>query len=362
MPQTHPRLILGSDSLAVDCAGAQVILGTAHWLGIREVDAAGRFPATQMQLSEMTLGETKAISKGVAVNTKIVSWMSADTTSLKGDNIRGSLLCSRENLQLEGGQRINVLLCHAPDDNTPIKEQASALHELHQQGVFDKLGVCSWPLGTLINFIDICENKGYVKPSVYQGHYNVLQRGRETLMPTLRKHGIRFDAHSTLADGFLSGSLTTGNVEGTRFGKEGETLMERSMCAALKQMYDKPEMHEAMRFLDEVLVPINKPKQEWLDNPLRYLNELKKPQVTKVELALRWVCYHSMLTPEDGVILGVSKPQQLSANVAAIEKGPLPDDLLAAVEMAWKISSVTNKKSTANRARAACESRAGSSS
>jgi aflatoxin B1 aldehyde reductase len=47
----------------------------------------------------------------------------------------------------------------------------------------------------LIDFIDICENEGYVKPTVYQGNYNLLNRGHEKLFPALRKHGLRFDAH-----------------------------------------------------------------------------------------------------------------------------------------------------------------------
>lgn len=47
----------------------------------------------------------------------------------------------------------------------------------------------------LSEFIEICDRNGYIKPSVYQGQYNLVCRGSEdTLFPTLRKHGIVFNA------------------------------------------------------------------------------------------------------------------------------------------------------------------------
>ena len=49
--------------------------------------------------------------------------------------------------------------------------------------------------------------------------------------------------------------------------------------------------------------------------------------VSLVELALRWVAHR----PEVGsVLLGGSRPEQLTANVAAIAAGPLPADVVAA--------------------------------
>lgn len=58
-----------------------------------------------------------------------------------------------------------------------------------------QLGVCDWPLDMLEKFIEVCDEEGYVKPTVYQGRYNLLERHHETIIPTLREHGIRFDAH-----------------------------------------------------------------------------------------------------------------------------------------------------------------------
>lgn len=44
--------------------------------------------------------------------------------------------------------------------------------------------------------IEIADKNGYVKPTVYQGHYNLICRGPESkLMPLLKKHNIKYYAY-----------------------------------------------------------------------------------------------------------------------------------------------------------------------
>lgn len=47
----------------------------------------------------------------------------------------------------------------------------------------------------LNQFIAICDREAYVKPTVYQGLYNLVCRGHDSLFPTLRKHGIVYNAY-----------------------------------------------------------------------------------------------------------------------------------------------------------------------
>ncbi len=56
--------------------------------------------------------------------------------------------------------------------------------------------------------------------------------------------------------------------------------------------------------------------------------------------ALRWLVHHSRLDAAagDGIILGVSKPGHLDANLAAGAAGPLDDDLVALFERGWEIT------------------------
>ena len=117
---------------------------------------------------------------------------------------------------------------------------------------------------------------------------------------------------SPVAGGMLSGKLTSGDTEGTRFGKD-------NMIGTYSKMnYDKPELHAAVRYVHELVKPAN---------------------ITPIEAALRWISYHSMLGPDDSIILGASKSSYLKSNVEAIQKGPLPEDIAAGMEKVWDLAS-----------------------
>jgi aflatoxin B1 aldehyde reductase len=68
---------------------------------------------------------------------------------------------------------------------------------------------------------------------------------------------------------------------------------------------------------------------------------VEKHGLTMVETALRWVVHHSALNIKDGndgVIIGCSSIQQLDDNLKDCEKGPLPDEVVEALDRAWKVS------------------------
>lgn len=160
----------------------------------------------------------------------------------------------------------------------------------------------------LTDFIETCESKGYVRPTVYQGVYNLLDRRHEgPVLEIVRKHGMQFVAHSPQASGFLRGSLTSGQIEGTRFA-------EGNIMSIDARRYDTEKHHEAIRALDNTLKP-------W--------------GIPKTEVSLRWLAFHSKLEPQDAIIFGASKIDQVKENVAAVGKGPLPNELVAVVNGIW---------------------------
>lgn len=57
------------------------------------------------------------------------------------------------------------------------------------------------------------------------------------------------------------------------------------------------------------------------------------------EIALRWVSHHSMMKREhgDSVIIGASSVKHLEENLRDLEKGPLPEKVLQAVDQAWDV-------------------------
>lgn len=155
----------------------------------------------------------------------------------------------------------------------------------------------------LEKFLSICEEHNYVKPTVYQGEYNIINRDAEiTLFQLLRKHKIHFVAYSPLAGGFLTGKFTAGNAEGTR--------MSGPLGQRLRNIYDKPDFHNAINELKHIIEPLG---------------------ISPTGAALRWLAYHSELNEEDGIILGASKIEQLAQNVKDIEQGPLPETVVAAI-------------------------------
>ncbi|KAI0099188.1 Aldo/keto reductase [Nemania sp. FL0031] len=308
---SHPQLIFGGASIgAAFTTREQVVelLRTLQSLGVTRIDTAARYPPTNFGASERLLGEARVADLGFSIDSKIFVGSVAEG-SLAPHAIETSMTQSYDRMQLHG-HRLNVLHCHRPDPETPLAEQAKALDAQYRAGLFEKLGVSNFGPELLDEFIQICDENGYVKPQVYQGQYNLVCRNIEkTLFPALRKHGMVFSAYSPLAGGFLNGKLTTGDTEGTRF--EAGNVMGQFYRA----QYDKKEMHDAIRYLTDIL---------------------DSKGISKVEASLRWIAYHSNLGAEDGIIIGASKLSQLTQNVEAIAKGPLDDKTVSAMEGMWQ--------------------------
>lgn len=54
-----------------------------------------------------------------------------------------------------------------------------------------------------------------------------------------------------------------------------------------------------------------------------------------MDASLRWIMHHSELREGDGIILGATRVDQLAGNIEACKKGPLPSEVLEAVEELW---------------------------
>lgn len=69
----------------------------------------------------------------------------------------------------------------------------------------------------------ICKYNGWVKPTLYQGAYNVINRTPEyDLLPTLRRHGLDWVVYNPLAGGMLTGRfLSKDDKKSGRFAGEG---------------------------------------------------------------------------------------------------------------------------------------------
>jgi len=59
-------------------------------------------------------------------------------------------------------------MLHAPDPVTPFEETAEAMNEAYKAGKFERFGISNFSAEEVERMYNICEQNGWVKPSVYQ--------------------------------------------------------------------------------------------------------------------------------------------------------------------------------------------------
>ncbi|KAK6852107.1 hypothetical protein PG995_012232 [Apiospora arundinis] len=309
-----PQLIFGSGGLGQEIIGDAVaeLLQTLKEVGITRLDTAGLYLPSDIGASQRLLGQNGAAAKlGFTIDTKSMVNITGGAGTLEPAKIERSAAQNSHDLNFGEGGKINVFYAHAPDRKTPLQDQAAGFDAQYRKGLFNELGLCNFPAPILEEYIQICEREGYAKPTVYQGLYNLIDRRHEgAVMDFVRRHGMQFIAHSPHGGGFLHGGLTLGKVEGTRFS-EGNIM---SMDA---RRYDTEKHHAAIRALDKALQPYHE-------------------SISKTDVALRWLAFHSQLGPDDAIIIGGSKISQVRRSAAAIAQGPLPKDILISVEDIWE--------------------------
>ena len=99
-------------------------------------------------------------------------------------------------LQDLGVSSVETVFLHVPDRETPFEETAGAMNEAYRQGKFKRFGLSNFTAAEVKDILGVCEKHGWVKPSVYEGHYNAIVRGAEkALFPLLRENGMSFFAY-----------------------------------------------------------------------------------------------------------------------------------------------------------------------
>jgi aflatoxin B1 aldehyde reductase len=229
---------------------------------------------------------------------------------LAQDKVKASMTTSIKAL---GKLKIQTFYLHAPDRSTPIEETLRAVNDLYEEGHFEEFGLSNYASWEVAEAVCIARQHGWVKPTVYQGLYNAIQRNVEAeLFPCLRHFGIRFYAYSPLASGVLTGRvLTEGDTQeaGGRWDPKVSSVAGR-----LQQMYIPmlPILRELKTLLDKNEIPLS-------------------------EAALRWLQHHSELRPElgDRVIIGASNPVQLQSNLKESAGDSLSPDIVKLLDDAW---------------------------
>ncbi|KAI0026969.1 aflatoxin B1-aldehyde reductase [Vararia minispora EC-137] len=273
---------------------AQEFLDTAAQYGCRRLDTARMYGQGE---SEALLGKLDFNNGSFSVDTKL----SSRDGGLRADKLDAQLA---QSIAALNGIPIRVLYWHAVDRETPFAESLEVMDRLHKHGLYEEFGLCnafSWEVAEIAT---ICRERGWIRPTVYQGIYNALDRAVEDeLLPCLRKFGIRFAAYSPLAGGLLTGiHLDNPNAfdNNVRFSPRSPLL----------SFYG--------------------PRYAHTEPVLRRVKALaEKHGLTLTGCAVRWIVYHSKMRPDDhGVIYGGRNSEQIRASLSCIAKGPLPEEIV----------------------------------
>ncbi|KAK3936051.1 NADP-dependent oxidoreductase domain-containing protein [Diplogelasinospora grovesii] len=188
--------------------------------------------------------------------------------------------------------------------SVPFAETLEAMDKLYKAGKFKRLCLSNFTSFEVTEVVMTCKYNGWVRPTIYQGIYNCMQRGIETeLIPACNRYGLDVVVYSPIAGGLLSGK------------------------------HDKESRPEEGRFSDKFLKGVLREKY-FKNGFFEAINELKeaaaKHGLSTIEVALRWLVHHSKLKifnedgsrGGDGIITGVSNLKHLDDNLDYLEKAP----------------------------------------
>lgn len=195
-----------------------------------------------------------------------------------------------------------------------------AVNELHKQGKFVQLGLSNFTAFEVAEIVITCKERGWVRPTVYQAMYNAITRAIEAeLIPACRRYGLDIVIYNPIAGGILSGKIKSNEVpvEGRYSDRDPR------MGGMYRDRYFKDATFDALALVESVA---------------------QKHGLSLLEIAFRWLVHHSALhitDGNDGIIMGISKLEQLEANLEDVEKGPLPEEVVKTLDDAWLICKAT---------------------
>ncbi|KAB8237392.1 NADP-dependent oxidoreductase domain-containing protein [Aspergillus alliaceus] len=315
-----PRVILGLMTFGPDEAnGARITtlddynkyLDYFQQQGFNEVDTARIYVGGQQ---EAFTAQAKWKERGLTLATK---WYPKAPGEHKPSVLREKLELSLKELDTT---QVDIFYLHAPDRSVSFAETLEEVNKLHKEGKFVQFGLSNFTAFEVAEIVTLCTARGWVRPTIYQAMYNAITRSIETeLVHACKRYGIDIVVYNPLAGGLFSGKYKTKDIpeEGRYSGKSifGELYRKR---------YFKDATFDALQVIEPAV---------------------QKHGLTLPETALRWIRHHSALNIKgngrDGIIIGVSNFAQLESNLRDIQKGPLPEEVVEALDKAWLIVKPT---------------------
>lgn len=184
---------------------------------------------------------------------------------------------------------VDIFYCHRYDPETPVEETLRTIDDMIRQGKVLYAGVSEWTAAQIQEAITVADQYLLDRIVVNQPSYSMLNRYIEKeVIPVSSKLGVGQIVFSPLAQGVLTGKYRGGRIpEGTRASNPEINQWVNNMISS--GIMDKVDALEDLA------------------------NELG---ITFAEMALAWILRQPNVT---SALVGASRPEQIEANVKAVE-------------------------------------------
>lgn len=277
----------------VDTRAARELMSAAFDAGVNFFDNAEAYAnGRSEEIMGAALKELRWPRMKYVVSTKLY-WGLGDGPNERNTLNRKYLLHaidgSLQRLQLD---YVDIVFCHRPDPDTPVEETASAMHDIIARGKALYWGTSEWSADQIRAAWRIADRHHLHKPVTEQPQYNLFHRKRveQEYASLYSEIGLGLTTWSPLASGLLTGKYRTGIPKGSRATLEN--------YAFLRERLVDPEGNRLVGNLETVASDLG---------------------CTLAQLAIAWCLKNPHVS---SVILGASRPQQLSENLKALAVVP----------------------------------------
>ncbi|WP_188197866.1 aldo/keto reductase, partial [Nonomuraea sp. SYSU D8015] len=280
----------------------RAILHKAFDLGITHFDLADRY-GPPLGAAEATLGRLlpRSLRDEVVITTKGSNPM-WDGPYGKGNSRKHLLATLDRSLTRLGLDHVDIFYLHREDEQTPLEEQAATLDHMVRTGRALYAGVSNFTPDNTARIAALLRELG-TPLLVHQPSYSLLNRRIEqALLDVLEQHGIGCVVYSPLAQGLLTDRYLNGIPADSR-AAEGRFLTPDRVT---------PQVLAFVRALSDIAAARGQ---------------------SVAQLALAWALRDPRIT---SVLVGASSPEQLEANVAAVDRLDFTDEELTAIDQAAK--------------------------
>ncbi|KZS93331.1 Aldo/keto reductase [Sistotremastrum niveocremeum HHB9708] len=285
------------------------IIKTAFDAGINMFDTAEAYAAGKSELEMGRVIKELGLRRTDLVITTKLFWGLRKGPNDHGLSRKHIIEGTYESLERLGLDYVDVIFAHRPDKTVPMEEIVRAFNYVIEKGQAFYWATSEWSARDIEEAYHIADKLNLIPPIAEQCKHHLFHRQRPEVeyKPLYEKYHYGTTIWSALAGGILTGKYNNGIPPGTRFDDHKE-------------------------FFKGVINSFNDESGKEQFDKVRKLSELAEKELgCKVaHLALAWVAQNPNTST---VILGASRPEQITENLKALEVIPkLTPEVLKKIE------------------------------